>query len=199
MPPRRPCARSRTSTRRRRAFWTATRVPSSSWSKEERSFGGPSSPAPVTRTMLSFTSSQSELKGSQQQPCRQSRSQTVSACSTLCPCVLRTQATGKDKMFQPILEKIDKAFPDRPVFVFGYSQLMRGLSCACNFAPLCALNLHLTSHASHVRPRSSLQVSVKQARAVAFHSAARWRDVDLPPRAGRWPRSGRAGIRVARQ
>ena len=66
---------------------------------------------------------------------------TVSACSM--PPHLRTQASGKDKMFQPILEKIDKAFPDRPVFVFGYSQLMRGLSCA--FSLHYALYLHLTS------------------------------------------------------
>ena len=48
----------------------------------------------------------------------------------LCPRASRAQATGREKMFQPILDKIDKAFPDRPVFVFGYSQLMRGLSCA---------------------------------------------------------------------
>ena len=65
-------------------------------------------------------------------------------------------------MFQPILNKIDKAFPDWPVFVFGYSQLMRGLSCACNFAPLCALNLHLTSRFSRapalLRYRSNKRV-----------------------------------------
>ena len=33
-------------------------------------------------------------------------------------------------MFQTILEDIDKVFAMRPVFVFGYSQLMRGISCA---------------------------------------------------------------------
>jgi hypothetical protein len=33
-------------------------------------------------------------------------------------------------MFQTILEDIDKIFPMRSVFVFGYSQLMRGISCA---------------------------------------------------------------------
>ena len=35
---------------------------------------------------------------------------------------------GKDKMFGVILEEIDARYPDRPVFVFGYSQLMRGIS-----------------------------------------------------------------------
>jgi len=35
---------------------------------------------------------------------------------------------GKDKMFAPILENIDKRYSKRPIFVFGYSQLMRGLS-----------------------------------------------------------------------
>ena len=36
---------------------------------------------------------------------------------------------GKEKMFQVILEReIEVRYPKRPIFVFGYSQLMRGLS-----------------------------------------------------------------------
>ena len=37
-------------------------------------------------------------------------------------------AKGKEKMIGKILNGIDKAFKDRPIFVFGYSQLMRGIS-----------------------------------------------------------------------
>ena len=35
---------------------------------------------------------------------------------------------GKAKIFTAVLENIDRYYPQRPVFVFGYSQLVRGIS-----------------------------------------------------------------------
>ena len=85
-------------------------------------------------------------------------------------------------MFSPILEDIDKIFPKRPVFVFGYSQLMRGISCASRLPR--SLTLHTSSPLSCKRTHA-LQVPVEEACADALRPAARRRDVDLPPRAGR--------------
>ena len=35
---------------------------------------------------------------------------------------------GKARVFSSVLESIDRHYPKRPVFVFGYSQLVRGIS-----------------------------------------------------------------------
>ena len=40
----------------------------------------------------------------------------------------RNTYRGKQRKFDDILEEIDRRYADRPVFVFGYSQMVRGIS-----------------------------------------------------------------------